>query len=784
MDQLTGCFPAAGTARRTCHQCRSRKVRCDGQPRSCGNCRRLRFACSFAASHSTRSAASPSTTPQRQRVSRACNSCQQQKVRCSGTRPQCLHCARRSATCVYQPASRHGHRKTVLLSASDVSDSGDYDAGREGAHHDIETSAPPKRTTSTPTKNCIACQDLVLSLKSDDRSATHLLLRVDHFFQHAYPLPSYSFLHPATTRAKFAAGQLDPALTLAMCALTCLHPHLRGQHSLSSVPATSCTCQGTSLVREAETLIWQHLEYPTTARLQALLLSINHRMETGHFQRAFMLVSLAARSVNALGLHCERDGSVTQIHQEVRRRIVWSLKLTERYFSHGLSAFELCPYESIDLQLPCPEDVFQSFQSFQRGNDPAKSSGDGGAFNICVSLEVLRRDIMKMNRAVSKYDRGEDRENDTPQSLVGQIRSVEQRLLQLGTRFPQGTTVSHAEIHAFAQTPWIARHVQMHLSWHQCFCDMHRLLLPGFHEAAPFSVLQRIDTADLAWAEGQCVLHACAILDLLSCLNQVSTVPHLLEFDTAICSYQAALMVLFLARFGRTPQRPTREFATSRADLCLAALNRFFPASALVKPIREELQRAMQAFAAVGLAHSQTTTSATTMEGSPAISMTSETDTTSPIHIQPQQDQYQSPKARHIRDKLAIHSLLRRADFSDEDEGGEDNTGGGDTINTIETVPEDTGNTGGSVVPVVDNGFVVEQTGPPPQPPPFFTDSTDFLLSDGLLQQAPVQAPAFVFTEAYPLLENRSDGEFHMMDFSLFPWYGLMEQGRSDGGFS
>ncbi|KAL1900964.1 hypothetical protein Sste5346_002025 [Sporothrix stenoceras] len=676
-------------------------------------------------------------------------------------------------------------------------------------------STTPTRTTATPANtpanDCTSCTNLLYISKrdnTDSHSRETLLARVDHFFQHAYPLPSYSFLHPATTRSKCAVGQLDPALVLAICALTCLHPQ-RGHDN-----GCSCSCQGASLVREVETLIWQQLEYPTTARLQALLLSINHRMETGQFQRAFMLVSLAARFVAALGLHCESEGGdknegVTSVHHEVRRRIVWSLKLTERYFSHGLSAFELCPYESIDLQLPCPEEEFQGGGS--GGDVRAGDGGDGGAYNICVSLEALRRDIMKMNRAVSRCDKDRDRhkylDTEAPvTNLVAQIRHVDWRLQRLGERFPlpQSTAVSHADLARLAQTPWIARHVQMHLSWHQCYCDMHRLLLPGFHEAAPLSILSTIDNDHLAWAETQCVHHAVAILDLLACLNQVSTVPHLLEFDTAICAYQAALVVLFVARFGRTPQlqRPTREFATSRAELCLAALNRFFPASALVKPIREELQRAMHAFGQAGQAGQpgmSVLAVVDPMEPSPATSLESGTNTTTPIQQQ-QQHQDKSPGARQIREKLAIHSLLRRADFSGGDDGDDGDDGG---VDTVETVPEDVGITVDAVcavdavVAAVESGLPAETATTsqhsPPRPPPFLTDGTDFLQSDGLLQQAqaqapvdaPVEAPAFTFTEAYPLLENRFDGELHMLDFPLFPWYGLVEQGwsGSDGGF-
>jgi hypothetical protein len=63
-----------------------------------------------------------------------------------------------------------------------------------------------------------------------------------------------------------------------------------------------------------------------------------------------------------------------------------------------------------------------------------------------------------------------------------------------------------------------------------------------------------------------------------------------LEYDTAICGYHATRMLLFLARSGKLKNRPTLDFAASRAELCLASLNRFF-SPVLVRPIVEGIQQ-------------------------------------------------------------------------------------------------------------------------------------------------------------------------------------------------
>ncbi|CAK7203097.1 hypothetical protein SEUCBS139899_005826 [Sporothrix eucalyptigena] len=728
--------------------------------------------------------------------------------------PECRNCSRRGVRCVYEASKRR--RRGSEVDADANADAGQVvvesvDAGISTLHEVPVDHSPPVVTTSSHVLAHMSVGDDDDDDDDDDGNSiktpkcTCLLEttaspfitdRVDHFFTYAYPLPSYSFLHPAKTRAQCAAGMLDKALALAICGLTHLHPRPPPSVVASSPASPSspesidppplCACRGTSLMSKAESLVWAHLERPTIARLQALLLSINHRMETGRFQRAFMLVSLAARFAAAMGLLHERrtgsgtvsgssSGTLSFVHQEVRRRIVWSLKLTERYFSHGLSEFELCPFEAIYLQLPCQEEAFLGLvPSGPSGLSVPGNGSDDGAYRLCVSLESLRRDIMKMNRAIAICD--------TPFSgLLGLLRDFEQGLRTIGSQFPHGPDVSHDALLRLVASPWISRHVLMHLSWHQCYCDMYRLLLPGFHEAAPPAVLAAAGPTQLAYAEAQCLRHASAILDLLTGLNQLSAVPHLLEYDTAICAYQAALVVLFLARFGTTPGRPTPEFATSRADLCLAALNRFFPDSALARPIRDELQRAIRAFVTAPARRDATTAAAA------AVDIAS---------VGPVVDEATGSDARHIREKLAIHSLLRRADFAD----GGDAVDGGERKVEGEGDVEHFGGAGVHDLHDIDKGFTLSATATTANTtvvPTFSltslgampeTEATLCALTRHAQARQHVPVPLdFAGIDLDTTLPAPTDGgnsENRALDFPLFPWYGLLEQDWSYGNYS
>ncbi|WYZ46782.1 hypothetical protein EsH8_IX_001007 [Colletotrichum jinshuiense] len=443
---------------------------------------------------------------------------------------------------------------------------------------------------------------------------------VETFFEKVYPLPSHAFLHPGTTRERCHEGKIDPALAYAICALATLHTGSDLQ----------MRDRATSWVQTAERRIWQQLESPTIPRLQALLLIIHYQMETGKFQRAFMLMATAARFAAAMRLNHERP-DLDFVAQEVRRRIMWSLKITERYFSVGLPEFEACPIETIYLQFPSAEDDFCA------DGEP----GDGSCYRLYVRLEIIRRDIMKLTRGVALCD-----QPFLP--LTKLISDVERDLAEIGSLMPDGTEFSLSQIQSHFSDRWLRRRMFMHISFHQAHCDLYRILLPGYPEAAPRVVLDAVDDAYVTAAEESCLKHATTIIQILTNLNQYSMNRLLLEFDTAICAYHATRLLLFISRSARAPGCPSPEFSMSRAGLCLAALKRFFPSSALVNPIIEDMERLMK-----GHAPQET--------GIGGLS--------SPEFQEGRRNlEQQLSEAAKARQRLAIHSLLRQADFTDEDD--------------------------------------------------------------------------------------------------------------------
>lgn len=425
-------------------------------------------------------------------------------------------------------------------------------------------------------------------------------------------------------------------MLLALCAVTALHLN----------PGLPARDHGTRVqwAEEAEQLIWQQWDSPSIPRLQALLLCINYRMESISFQRAFMLAGIAARAATAMRLNHERT-DLDLVSAEVRRRIVWSLEVMESYFSIGLPEFELIPYETIYLEMPCREDEFNHTiapqSAAQSSNFP--DSGEENAFHFCVRLATIRRDIMKLTRSLALYDQ------PFP-PLAKLMQSLDRELSHIRSQMPGSSDMSSVELFRIVRTRWLSRHIMMHLSWHQCWTDLHRLLLPQYPDAAPLVALHGLDASYVRSAEHICLHHALAIVQILSDLNQKCTFPHRLEFDSAICGYHATRLLLFISRSGASLEHPSPEFAASRAELCLAAIKRFYRPSELV----EDMERMIKTF-------------------SP------HRDSPSEVPLPELDTDRRDPALRfsgpaRARQGLEIHSLLRRSGFFDDSYAEESNS--------------------------------------------------------------------------------------------------------------
>ncbi|EXJ89661.1 hypothetical protein A1O3_02728 [Capronia epimyces CBS 606.96] len=571
----------------TCVQCRVRKRSPEGPGNGDG--------------------ASPAESSQiqleRRRGALACIECRSQKTRCPGDLPACGKCVRRGRDCVYPTPKRptRGAKPTASPGA------------QEEANPLIISPSPTQATPGASTVNLLPPVNETLTL-------------FDAYFEHVYPLPWYAFLHKRSVVQRYLDGTIEECLPLAICAVTT--QRLKFDRYSAELSA--------SWAQRAEDYLMQTLENPSTSRLQALVLIVRYRVEAGNFSKAFMLAALAGRCAVALRLNYERPG-LRFLVQEVRRRIMWSCFLLDSNFSVGLREYEICPPEILYLQLPCPETEFEDDTPVKTPPLRAVSTKTAerlGVYAACLRLVSIRRDIMMLTRRLTSS-------RVEPRDLMRSVQQFENELDHLYQ--------SLADFDRYSSTMFThgrkqVRLLIVHQSWHLTHCDLYRIFLTGYRESAPASALEGIDSQEILRIRGLCLQHALSIVQILQEFSEQSPA-QTVDFDTAYHAYHATRIILFTTQPAVVAQPLSVAAALEKARFCQRMLERYFPASPVVEPMKKEMEFVIGRYAS----RFNATGSLLLPQPEEAID----------------EDPRQADEAR-IRQRLGIHSLIRRADFVDD----------------------------------------------------------------------------------------------------------------------
>ncbi|KAI1358347.1 hypothetical protein F5Y08DRAFT_333185 [Xylaria arbuscula] len=616
----------------TCSQCRVRKVRCDGREGLCQNCDRLGFECSFQQSPS-RPPGRYLKLPERRRRMQACIPCHLKKTRCLGEIPSCLNCVRRGRECSYPTARKQAAAAPVSPSNSD----------RALPTNDREISA--QRTTPVTIRGSPLSPRLGAHTDNEKPSETILLddatvtRCLEDYFEHLYPLPFFAFLHKPTVTRRCRDGTVNEPLKFAICAVTSLHLQPTTHHH--------------PWARKAEQLILQLIGRPSIFHLQALLLIIRYRIESGEFPTAFMLAALAARTAVALRLNYER-AELAFVAQEARRRLFWALYILDDYFCVGLREFELLPEETIYLQLSCREEIFEAGEPCQTGmlrpsaSDNVAAMGLRGAYLRLIST---RRAIMRFNRRVGLGE-------ESPSAIGHRIHRFEQDLACLQAALSPEHQYSISNLSSCA---WPAQYVMLHVSYYQCHCDLYRMFLNGYTEAAPSIFLASIRHQDCIAMQAKCLEHAENIIRILGdfVAGHTRDSPNssqllLLERDAAVCAFESARLVMFGARLPCATSTLEDSIYKARG-ISLYFITEFFQYSASTRPLSVALETLISSYSKRLVRQAQPDTR---IQGAHT-------------ELEPELEPA-APRSSNIsrqassRQRLSVQSLLLQSDFADD----------------------------------------------------------------------------------------------------------------------
>lgn len=134
---------------------------------------------------------------------------------------------------------------------------------------------------------------------------------------------------------------------------------------------------------------------------------------------------------------------------------------------------------------------------------------------------------------------------------------------------------------------WTPSYLMLHISWHQCHCDLYRLFVRGYAEASPLSILEGITAETQVTLRDRCLKHADAIAQILSEFMRQCGDVLVLELDTAVCAYHSAKLILFGACVLRKNDTDMldKQRAISSARVSLDFIDRFFASNLCSTPM-------------------------------------------------------------------------------------------------------------------------------------------------------------------------------------------------------
>ncbi|KAF3064654.1 hypothetical protein GL218_01414 [Daldinia childiae] len=347
---------------------------------------------------------------ERKRLPLACIACRRKKIRCSGEKPACKHCLRSRIPCVYKVTTRKAAPRTdymamldkrlkrmedriiklVPKSEQDTSTNnvvrgvvkpaipGTLPTGKQAAKKrgaEEAFGAELDHWARNGPKTRMEGSSKPTSLQVQEAEESKLLYEgaealppkdlqehlADVYFENIYG-QAYHLLHKPSFMRKLKAGTLPPVLVLSVCAISArfsTHPKFA---------ITNNFLRGEEWAAPARDIVTRRYEWPNITILTCLLLLGLHEFGTCHGGRSWALGGQATRMAFALQLHKDLEydpmrlnptKQLSFIDREIRRRTMWACFLMDRFNSSGTDRPMFIKEETIKIQLPIKEKLFQ-----------------------------------------------------------------------------------------------------------------------------------------------------------------------------------------------------------------------------------------------------------------------------------------------------------------------------------------------------------------------------------------------------------------------------------------
>ncbi|KAL7275633.1 hypothetical protein RUND412_001419 [Rhizina undulata] len=473
---------------------KSMDVKCDERPESCLNCQKLEVECpGYAARPPDEDSVEAveiifeKAGVKRRRMAGSCKECRESKSRCSGAKPKCERCVKRKLACDYN-----------------------FRLSSEGANSSYKSSSEKNYSPGSSPRT--AQNELsidALSPNLQDRNSNWLyspsltedtkLLRqlVDTYFSHIHPLRCLSFIHkPSFMRAleeKTIEKVYGEHVLLIMCALAARV--IACDEKDPSQDVSKILLAGHSWARKAQSYIFSDLNNFSVVKLMTTVLLCVYEEWGGHHSAAFLLSASVVRAAQALMLNIEHDEdilckdksrSIDATTKESRRRLMWSCFTLDLQMCSGVKYISLLDASTLKLQLPCQERNYSlQIPCITEKLDPglglmcaSDNLDNPGRENLGIEAFYVR--LLYIRGKILRYIR-EPTTYPLPWMEGSKLLQITQELECWRASLPENMEFNDSNIYIRKTQDQLSAFFAIHFLFHHCFCDLYRIILPGWH---------------------------------------------------------------------------------------------------------------------------------------------------------------------------------------------------------------------------------------------------------------------------------------------------------------
>lgn len=150
-----------------------------------------------------------------------------------------------------------------------------------------------------------------------------------------------------------------------------------------------------------------------------------------------------------------------------------------------------------------------------------------------------------MTDDLSRYTRSVLISGDPPADFQQQLDGLDEELHRFATTLPKELQFNEKTMILYAHSPIRRTIIMLQVWWHQCFCDLYRVVFRNFSESFTIAALRALPTNFIYSCRRRCFNHATLLSQVFKTLVDLSSTNKFVVTDSflGVCAHQCALIL-------------------------------------------------------------------------------------------------------------------------------------------------------------------------------------------------------------------------------------------------